>query len=165
MSPIFIRGRALRDGSESLARSKRSRRWRCAYAGVLALCAVISVAMCGAQQQAQPSGQQTGNGSQPGNSSAQTTDPGPSRPAAGATPLATPSPPNAGLNPEALNAERKRQISADSAQLLKLAVELKAEVDKTTKDTLSLDVIRKADQIEKLAHSVKEKMRLEAGPG
>jgi hypothetical protein len=32
-------------------------------------------------------------------------------------------------------------------------------VDKSTKDTLSLDVVKKADEIEKLAHSVKEKMK------
>ena len=64
---------------------------------------------------------------------------------------------------EAANAERKKQIAEDSAKLLKLATELKAEVDKTTKDTLSLTVIRKADEIEKLAHGVKEKMKLTIG--
>lgn len=63
-------------------------------------------------------------------------------------------------NYAAANMERKKQISDDSARLLKLATELKSEVDKTTKDTLSLGVIRKADEIEKLAHSVKEKMKL-----
>lgn len=61
---------------------------------------------------------------------------------------------------EAANAERKRQIADESARLLKLATELKSEVDKTTKDTLSLNVIHKADEIEKLAHSVKETMKL-----
>jgi hypothetical protein len=64
---------------------------------------------------------------------------------------------------EAANVERKRQISDDSARLLKLASDLKAEVDKTSKDTLSLAVIRKADEIEKLAHNVKEKMKLTVG--
>lgn len=63
----------------------------------------------------------------------------------------------------AANFERKKQIADDSARLLKLATELKSEVDKTTKDTLSLGVIRKADEIEKLAHSVKEKMKLTVG--
>lgn len=63
----------------------------------------------------------------------------------------------------AANVERKKQIGDDSAKLLKLATDLKAEVDKTTKDTLSLGVIRKADEIEKLAHSVKEKMKLSVG--
>lgn len=55
---------------------------------------------------------------------------------------------------------QKRQIADDSALLLKLASDLKAEVDKTSKDTLSLGVIRKAQEIEKLAHSVKEKMKV-----
>jgi hypothetical protein len=64
---------------------------------------------------------------------------------------------------EAANAARKKQITSDSAKLLKLATELKSEVDKTDKDTLSVGVIRKADEIEKLAHSVKEKMQLTVG--
>jgi hypothetical protein len=63
----------------------------------------------------------------------------------------------------AANAERRKQIADDSAKLLKLATDLKTEVDKTTKDTLSLGVIRKADEIEKLAHNVKEKMKLTVG--
>jgi hypothetical protein len=63
------------------------------------------------------------------------------------------------------NAERKKQIADDSAKLLKLATDLKSEVDKTAKDTLSLNVIRKAEEIERLAHSVKEKMKLTVGQG
>jgi hypothetical protein len=66
-------------------------------------------------------------------------------------------------NFEAINAERKRQLSEESAMLLKLATDLKSEVDKTSKDTLSLNVIRKAGDIEKLAHDVKEKMKLSIG--
>lgn len=64
---------------------------------------------------------------------------------------------------EAVNAERKKQITDESAMLLKLATDLKAEVDKTNKDTLSITVIRKADAIEKLAHDVKEKMKVTVG--
>ncbi len=66
---------------------------------------------------------------------------------------------------EAANSERKKQIADDSEKLLKLATDLKTEVDKTNKDTLSIGVIRKADAIEKLAHDVKEKMKLNVGPG
>jgi hypothetical protein len=69
------------------------------------------------------------------------------------------------VNFEAANAERKKQIGAESVKLLKLATELKAEVDKTDKDTLSIGVIRKAGEIEKLARSVKEKMQLRVGAG
>jgi hypothetical protein len=66
-------------------------------------------------------------------------------------------------NVNAANEERKRQIADDSAKLLKLATDLKNEVDKTSKDTLSLGVVRKAEEIETLAHSVKEKMKLTMG--
>ena len=66
-------------------------------------------------------------------------------------------------NFDAANAERKKQIADDSAKLLKMAFDLKAEVDKTNKDTLSLDVIRKAEAIEKLARDVKEKMKVSIG--
>jgi hypothetical protein len=64
---------------------------------------------------------------------------------------------------EAANSERKRQITDDTAKLLELATQLKAEVDKTSKDTLSINVIRKAESIEKLAKGVKEKMKLTVG--
>jgi hypothetical protein len=66
-------------------------------------------------------------------------------------------------NFDAANAARKKELSDESAQLLTLAMALKAEVDKTNKDMLSLNVIRKADQIEKLAHNVKEKMKVTVG--
>jgi len=66
-------------------------------------------------------------------------------------------------NYEAANLERKKQIADDAARLLELATELKKEVDKTDKDTLSVNVIRKAESIEKLAKGVKEKMKLTAG--
>jgi hypothetical protein len=64
---------------------------------------------------------------------------------------------------EAANTERRKQITDDAARLLQLATELKKEVDKTDKDTLSVNVIRKAEMIEKLAKGVKQKMKLTAG--
>jgi hypothetical protein len=57
------------------------------------------------------------------------------------------------------NSDRQRQLVDDTQRLLSLANELKTEVDKSDKNTLSLEVIRKADEIEKLAHNVKEKMK------
>jgi hypothetical protein len=63
----------------------------------------------------------------------------------------------------AANAERKKQISEDTAKLLKLATDLKTEVEKAAAGTLSLEGFRKAEEIEKLAHSVKEKMKLTVG--
>jgi hypothetical protein len=57
------------------------------------------------------------------------------------------------------NRERQAQLHRDTDNLLKLANELKQYVDKTNENTLSLDVVKKAEEIEKLAHSVKEKMK------
>jgi hypothetical protein len=57
------------------------------------------------------------------------------------------------------NTDRQRKLVADTERLVALANELKSQVDKSNKDMLSLDVVRKADEIEKLAHSVKEKMK------
>jgi nitric oxide reductase activation protein len=59
----------------------------------------------------------------------------------------------------ARNSERQKKLIADTERLLSLANELKVDVDKSNKDMLSMDVIKKADEIEKLAHSVKEKMK------
>jgi hypothetical protein len=58
---------------------------------------------------------------------------------------------------------QKRKIAAQSAQLLQMATELKAEVDKTSKDVLSVSVVRKADAIEKLAREVVAKTKATDG--
>jgi nitric oxide reductase activation protein len=60
---------------------------------------------------------------------------------------------------KARNTDRQKRLVEDTEKLLALATDLKEQVDKTTKDTLSVDVIKKADEIEKLAHSVKERMK------
>ncbi len=52
-------------------------------------------------------------------------------------------------------AERHRHLVADTARLLELSTELKAQIDQSSKDQLSVDAIRKAAEIEKLAHSLK----------
>lgn len=54
---------------------------------------------------------------------------------------------------------RQQQIVSDTAKLLTLAQQLKDAVDKSNKDMLSIAVVKKAEEIEKLAKSVKEKMR------
>ena len=60
---------------------------------------------------------------------------------------------------KALNKQRQTSLQKDTERLLQLATELKDYVDKTNEHTLSLDVIKKADEIEKLARSVKGKMK------
>ena len=58
-----------------------------------------------------------------------------------------------------LNEQRQQDIKKDTDKLLQLATELKQYVDKTNEQTLSVSVIKKAEEIEKLAHAVKEKMK------
>ncbi len=60
---------------------------------------------------------------------------------------------------KARNLERQRRLVADTQRLLQLATELKAEVDKTNQNILSVDVVKKAEEIERLAKSVKDRMK------
>jgi hypothetical protein len=62
----------------------------------------------------------------------------------------------------AANASLQKRVSDDSAKLLKLASDLKVEVDKSGKDTLSLDVLRKAGKIEKLAKTITSEVAQES---
>ena len=48
-------------------------------------------------------------------------------------------------------------VAVQSTNLLKLAYNLKSEVDKTTKDTLSVTVVRQAAEIELLARKMRTK--------
>ena len=58
-----------------------------------------------------------------------------------------------------VNDERQKKLVSDTAKLYAMAGELKEEVAKSDKNTLSVDVVKKAEEIERLARSVKEKMR------
>lgn len=127
----------------------------------LALAALLCAATpCGQSQQDRQQdqqGQPNASNKQAARTAPATT---PAPPAASATqPSDKPSAPAANLSPEAA---RQQELAQESAQLLKLATDLKAEVDKTTKDTLSIAVIRKADAVERMARGVKEKFRVEA---
>lgn len=57
------------------------------------------------------------------------------------------------------NEQRQAELKRDTERLFKLSTELKDYVDKTNQNVLSVEVIKKAEEIEKLAHSVKTKMR------
>jgi hypothetical protein len=65
---------------------------------------------------------------------------------------------NQAMSPEEV---RQAQFVADSQKLYQLAQELKLEVAKSNKNTLSIAVTKKAEEIEKLAKSLKERMRKE----
>ena len=56
-------------------------------------------------------------------------------------------------------ADRQSQLRLDTEKLVALTAELKQHVDKAGANILSLDVIKKAQEIQKLAKSVQDKMR------
>jgi hypothetical protein len=60
---------------------------------------------------------------------------------------------------KAMNDDRHKRLAADVDRLLSLTNELKTDLDKTNKDELSVEVIRKAGEIEKLAHDVQSRMK------
>jgi hypothetical protein len=65
--------------------------------------------------------------------------------------------------PPAPQTAKQKQLADDTAKLLQLANELKAELDKSSKDTLSLSVMKKAEQVEKLARKVRDEMKSTMG--
>jgi len=58
----------------------------------------------------------------------------------------------------ALNADRQKSLVSDTNKLLRLVNELNAEIAGKQPEALSPDQLRKIAEIEKLAHSVKDKM-------
>lgn len=54
---------------------------------------------------------------------------------------------------------REEKIAADAEKLYQLALDLKVEVDKSNKDTVSLTVVKRAAELEKLAKTLKQEMR------
>jgi hypothetical protein len=82
-----------------------------------------------------------------------------------------PPPPDPAIEKMQKNAEKQRNqqrqsnLKKDTDQLFQLATELKKSVDSSNEHVLSLEVIRKAEQIEKLAKSVREKMKAEGYGG
>ena len=63
---------------------------------------------------------------------------------------------------KAMNQKRQEDLKRDADKLLQLATELKDDVNRTNENVLSIDVIKKADEIEKLAKSVREKMKAQS---
>jgi hypothetical protein len=60
----------------------------------------------------------------------------------------------------ALNAERQKALAADTERLLKLATDLNQQIAKSNSGALTPDQLRMLAEIEKLAHSVRDKMAM-----
>lgn len=59
----------------------------------------------------------------------------------------------------AANAQRQVEIRRDTDKMLQLTAELKDYLQKVQRGVISVEAIKKAEQIEKLAHGVKAKMK------
>jgi hypothetical protein len=59
----------------------------------------------------------------------------------------------------AANQQRQLEIKRDMDKMAELTLELKDYLAKTEQGVVSVDALKKAEQIEKLAHSVKSKMK------
>lgn len=59
----------------------------------------------------------------------------------------------------AANEQRQVEIRRDTEKMAELTQELKDYLAKNDQGMMSVDAIKKAEQIEKLAHSVKSKMK------
>jgi HAMP domain-containing protein len=60
---------------------------------------------------------------------------------------------------KALNLQRQRQLVSDTDKLVRLATELRSDVNRTKPAESSTAGAQKADEIEKLARSVRDKMK------
>ena len=60
---------------------------------------------------------------------------------------------------QAANQQRQAEIRRDTEKMFQLTSELKEYVEKSGHGVVSVDAIKKAEQIEKLAHGVKSKMK------
>jgi hypothetical protein len=67
-------------------------------------------------------------------------------------------------NLENMNRERFLKVRQDSEKLLDLATELRSEIDDSDENILSVKAMRDAENIEKLAKGIREKMSEQLGP-
>ena len=58
-----------------------------------------------------------------------------------------------------LRAQRQKHLIAESDRLLELSTDLKKRIDNSAPDRLSVDLLREAAEIEKLAHKLHEQMK------
>ncbi len=121
---------------------------RSAMAAMFAMCIAVAVTVPRAAGQETP---------------AKSDAPAEPKPAASAPAKVVDAPAKADARPTdsaaAREAERQAKIAADTEKLYQLTKELQQEVAKSSKDTLSMSVVKKAEEIEKLAKSLKERMR------
>jgi hypothetical protein len=129
----------------SASRFSRRAGWSCVFASLAILGVIAGAGLLRSHAQS------------PASTSAATTPAPAPVPANAQAPASAQSPaPSQPASAEATgDAPQKQEIAKESAELLKMATALKIEIDKTNQDTLSLSVVRKANEIEQLAHKAR----------
>jgi predicted nucleic acid-binding Zn-ribbon protein len=60
---------------------------------------------------------------------------------------------------KAASLQRQAEIKRDTEKMFQLTTELRDYLEKSDQGVMSMDALKKAEQIEKLAHGVKSKMK------
>jgi hypothetical protein len=120
----------------------------CVFAGLLVVLITTGTVRMSSLAQSSPA-QVTKSAQQTATAAAGTANPASQSAVANAQAMAKPTQAGAEVGAQ------KPEAAAEAADLLKMATALKTEVDKSTKDTLSVTVVRKAGEIEQLAHKVR----------
>jgi hypothetical protein len=60
---------------------------------------------------------------------------------------------------KAANEQRQVEIKRDTEKMFQLTAELRESLEKSSQNVMSMDDLKKVEQIEKLAHGVKSKMK------
>lgn len=63
------------------------------------------------------------------------------------------------IPPAANKTDKQKALAQQTERLCDMAAELKVQVDKTNRNILSLTVVRQAEEIEALAHKMKEQAK------
>lgn len=124
-------------------RAKRRARYLCSLGCVAGLCVLAGAALI--RSHAQESFPLPAINPPGAKEAAPASSPVPAHPA-------RPVPQQAGTSASVSNAP---EVAKQCAELLKLATDLKAAVDQSSASTLSVTVVRKAGEIEQLAHKVR----------
>lgn len=130
--------------------------------GTAAKSAAVSAAASTDEPVENSSGATDDDGPSPGNFLGATfvpSIPAPDLPPGTQTAMVAPPPPPPPKPADAGGDAARQQVNNETANLLAMAYALKAEVDKTNQDQLSIAVVRKANQIEQLARKVRDDMR------
>ncbi len=136
-------------------KARLSRKGAIGLCGLACITAIAGIGLSGAHRDFAQSAQAAAQANSAQANSVQVDGARPPAPQPQAKPSASVPDASVSAAPDPLIHSPKQQIAIDSANLLKLATSLKAEVDKSDRNMLSVPVVRDAGAIEQLAHRMR----------